>query len=85
MNIQGSLEFVAAVKLLAVEGKKIAKDGINLADIPEALVLLNHLDLVLKAAKDFHEVGAELKDIDQAELIQLGSALYEAFQEIKNA
>lgn len=85
MNIKASKELIAAIKLLAVEAKKISKDGINLADIPEALVLLSHLDVVLKAAKDFHDVGAELKDIDQAELIELGSDIYSAFKEIQLA
>lgn len=85
MNIQGSLEFVAAVQLLGVEGKKIAKDGVNLADLPEALELLKHIDSLIAAAKDFHEVGSELKDIDQAEAAQLGFALFAAFKAIKEA
>ena len=85
MNLQNSLEIVKAVEILGVEGKKIAKDGVNLADLPEALELVKHLDVFVAAFKDAGEVVAEIKDLDQAELIALGSKCYEVVVNIVKA
>ncbi len=85
MDIKNSLEIVEAIKVLGVEGKKIAKDGVNLADLPEALELIKKIDVFIAAFKDAELVGAEVKDLDQAELIQLGAALYDVFKSIKEA
>ena len=84
-DIKGSLELVNAVKILAVSGKKIAKDGISLADIPEAVELIKHIDDLMSAIKDFHLIAGEAKDLDQAELIALGSAIWSAVKEIQAA
>ena len=85
MNLKGTKEVLEAVKILAVSGKKIAKDGISLADLPEAVELIKHIDELILAAKDAHLVGSELKDLDQAELIELGSLLWSTVKEIKEA
>jgi hypothetical protein len=83
--LKGTLEAIAAIKLLGVEAKKIAKDGVSLADLPEAIELIKHIDVLVAAVKDINEIPAEIKAIDQAELIELGSALFDVFQSIKNA
>lgn len=85
MDIKSSLEVVAAVKLLGVEAKKISKTGLNAASIPEAVVLLSHIDVIITAVKDASLVGAEIKDLDQAELVILGSALWDAVKAIQAA
>jgi len=82
MNIQASLEVLNAVEVLGVSAKKIAKDGVNISDLPEAVELLKHVGEFVQAAKDAHLVGEELKDVDQAELIQLGSKVYEIIKAI---
>ena len=85
MDLKNSLEIVKAVEVLGVSVKKISKDGVNLADLPEALELIKQLDVFIAAVKDAKEVIGEVKDLDQAELIQLGSALYSSFKAIKEA
>lgn len=85
MDLKNTLEIVESIKILAVAGKKISKDGITLADIPEAVELLKHIDVFVAAFKDAKEVVGEVKDLDQAELLQLGTALYGVFKEVKEA
>lgn len=85
MDIKNTLEVVEAIKLLGVSGKKIAKDGVNLADLPEAIELLKQLDKIVVAVEGISELGKELQDIDQAELLQLGTAVFGAFKAIKEA
>ncbi len=85
MKIDQTLEVLAAVELLAVAGKKVAKDGLSLADLPEALELLKHLDVLVAAVKGADEVVAEIKDLDQGELIVLGTKVVEIVKAIKSA
>lgn len=84
-DVHATLEVLEAVKLLAVSGKKIAKDGVSLADLPEAVELLKHVDQIVLAAKDAHLIGEEVKDLDQAELIAVGSKVFELVKSIKEA
>ena len=85
MDTKGTLELLNAIEILAVAGKKIAKDGIGMADIPEAVELLKHIDEIMMAIKDFHLIGEEIKDVDQAELIILGSKVFSMVKAIKEA
>lgn len=85
MDIKSTKEVVETLEVIGVAAKKIAKDGINLADIPEAVELIKHIDLFVSTVKDFHLVGQELKDIDQAEIMELGVACFNAFKAIKEA
>lgn len=85
MDIKNTLEIVKAVEVLGVEAKKIAKDGVSLTDLPEALELIKQVDVIVAAVKDAKVAVDEVKELDQAELIQLGSAVYSAFKAIKEA
>lgn len=85
MNIQNALEIVKAIEVLGVSAKHIAKDGVNLADLPEALELIKKVDLFVAAVKDAGLVVGEVKDLDQMELIELGTKIYGAFKAIKEA
>ncbi len=85
MDIKNTLEVLDAVELLAVQGKKIAKDGISLADLPEAIELVKHVDVIVAAVEDAKEVVDEAKDLDQAELIQIGSRVVALVKAIKEA
>lgn len=85
VNIQNSKEVLKAVEIVGVSAKKIAKDGVNLADLPEALELLKHVDDIVVAVKDANMIDDELKELDQAELIELGSACYDMIKNIAKA
>lgn len=76
VGIKESKELLEGVELLAVSAKKIAKDGVSLADLPEAIELLKKLDVLVEAFKGLSNVDEEIKDLDQAELIELGSKVF---------
>lgn len=75
-GIKESKELLEGIELLALSAKSIAKDGISLADIPEALELLKKLDVLIAAVGGIGEIGEEVKDLDQAELIELGAKVF---------
>jgi hypothetical protein len=80
-----TLELIAALEILAVSGIQISKDGISAADLPKVLELLKKFDVIADGVKNLHAIPAEIKDIDQAELIQVGSAVFQAVKNIKAA
>lgn len=80
-----TLELVAALQLIAVSGIEISKGGIGADDLPKALELIKHFDVLVEGVKGVDKIGGEVKDIDQAELIALGSAVFTLFKEVKTA
>lgn len=85
VGIKESKELLAGIELIAVSAKKIAKDGVSLADIPEALELLKKLDVIVESVKGLDQLDEEAKDLDQAELIELGSKVFSIVKAIKEA
>ena len=85
MDIKNTLEVIAAVELLGVSGKEIAKDGIAIDDLPKALELLKKYDVLLAAVDGIGEVVDEAKDIDSAEAVIIVTALMATIKKIKEA
>lgn len=85
MDIKNTMEVLAAVEILAVSAKKIAKDGVSLADLPEALELIKHVDEIVAAVEGVDQIPAEIKDVDQAELVAIGAKVFEIVKAIKEA
>lgn len=75
-DIKATKEVLEALTVIGIEAKKIAKDGISMADLPEALELFKHIDLFVAAIKDAKLIPSEMKDLDQAEAIELGTKVY---------
>lgn len=85
-SVKESLEVVAAVKLLGVDVKKALKDGkLNAEDLPIVLDLVKNAQILIDAVEGIAVVGEEVKELDEAEMIALGSALFSAIKEIKSA
>lgn len=82
LGIKESLELLAAIELGSVGIIDIAKDGIGADDIPKALDLVKKSDVFVEGVKGFNEIDDEVKDLDQAELIQLGSAAFVMIKKI---
>ena len=76
VSINETLEVLAAIELGAVSILDIAKDGVGLEDLPKALELVKKADVFVAAVKDAKEIPAELKDLDQEEVIKLGMAAF---------
>ena len=85
MDVKNTLEVIAAVELLGVAGKEIAKDGIAIDDLPKALELLKKYDVLVAAVDGIGEVVDEAKDIDSAEAVIIVTALMATIKKIKEA
>lgn len=85
LGIKESLELIAGIELAAVSGIEIAKDGLGMDDIPKALELIKHSDVLIEAVKGIDQIDDEAKDLDDAELIQLGSKAYAMVKKIAAA
>jgi hypothetical protein len=84
-ELKETLELVKALDLLASKGIEISKGGIGAEDIAPAVELLKQLNVLIEGFKGVGEVGAELGDLDDTELLQLGSAVYGVYKDIKGA
>lgn len=80
-----TLELIAAIQLAAVSGIEIAKGGITADDLPKALDLIKKFDVLVEGVKGIDLVDDEIKNIDQAHLIEAGVALFGLVKAIKEA
>jgi urease gamma subunit len=84
-GLKESLELLKAIELIGVSGLEIAKDGLGVDDISKAVDLLKQINVIIEGVKGVGEIGAEIKDLDQEELIQLGLALFGSYKKIAEA
>lgn len=83
VGIENILEVIDALEVLGVGVGSSLKDGkINMADLPILIGMLNDFNVFYKAIEGGKEVLVEGKDIDQAELLQLGARVYEVIKRI---
>jgi len=85
MGIKNLLEVIAALKVAAVAGKEISKDGIHVDDLPKALELVKKYEVFFAAVDDIELVIEEGKDIDSVEAVQIVTELMAALKAIKEA
>lgn len=85
MDVKNILEVIAAIKLLGISVKEIAKDGITIDDLPKALELLKKYEVILNAVDDVKLVIDEAKDIDTTEAVLVVTSLMDAIKSIKEA
>lgn len=83
-SVKESLEIIDGIEVLVDAGAEIMEDGkVNLSDVAALVSLAKKFD-VLKAAVDgAKEAPEEMKDLDEMELIQLGSKVYGLIKKIK--
>lgn len=85
-SIKEIKEALAGVELLGVSGVKIFADGkVNLADLPVLADLAKNLDVLIEGVKGADQIPAEAKDLDQAELIELGTLAFNLVKKLKEA
>ena len=78
-------ELLDGIEILLVAGKKIAADGINKDDLTIVFELFNQFSVLKEAFTGLKELPAEIKDIDEAELLMLGTKLYSIIKSLKEA
>lgn len=82
VGIKESKELLAGIELLAVSGLEIAKDGLGADDLAKAIELIKKVDVILAAVKGIDGIDEEIKDLDQAELIELGTLCFALVKKI---
>lgn len=85
LGIKESLELLAGVELVAVTGIEVAKDGLGMDDLAKAVELVKKSEVLVEAVKGLNLVDDEVKDLDQAELLQLGAASFAMVKKIAAA
>lgn len=84
MDLKNTLEVMEALNVIIGTANKVAADGkIDLTDAQYALGMLNDYAKFIEAVKDIKIVGAELKNLDEAEMLILGQKTWEMLKEIK--
>ena len=76
LTVKNSLEMVVAMGTAAVIIKKIAKDGIGMEDLVHIKAIADSMPVMTEAVADADMILEELKNLDQAEVIQIIGELY---------
>lgn len=84
-DLKEVLELLKGVSLITCSVKKVVKDGIDVADLSVLLDLVKEHELLIAAFKDVKEVDEEVKDLDQAEIVELINAVFKMAKDIKEA
>jgi len=79
-------ELLVSLKDIAVFAKKVAADKkVNLEDLPALVDLAKNMDEVLAGFDGLNKIPDEVKDIDEAEAMELLAALLKLIKEVKAA
>ena len=81
IGIKETKEVLLGLEAVGVKAS-VLKDGFQLADIP---VLVGVVSPLIDALKGINLVDDEIKDLDQAELAELGAAALGTIKKIKDA
>lgn len=85
-DIKEILEAINGIKLLALAEKSVMKDGkVDLSDLTVLKDLFENKQAILDAVNGISAIPAEAKDLSVGEIMQLVTALFDAFKEIKDA
>lgn len=85
-GVKETLEVVKAVELVGIQAKKVLADGkVNGEDLPAALELVKNAQTIIDAVEGITSIDDEMKDLDEAEAIQVGMAFFKTVKAIKKA
>jgi hypothetical protein len=84
-NIKEIKEMLKGLELIGSQGAKIAKGGVNFKDIPHVIELVKDYEVLDAAFSGLKEIPAEAKDLDEAELMELGLIVFRMVKNMKAA
>ena len=83
VGIKETKEIISGVKLLGVDVASALADGkIDFSDVQYAVDLAKNAQVLVDAVNGANQVGSEIKDLDQAELLELGTAAFDMVKSI---
>lgn len=84
LGLQQVIELMKGLKLVAVVAKQVAADGkVGIDDLQSLVTLAKSFDVILAAVKGVDQVVPELKDLDEAEVMQLIGEIFIIVKELK--
>jgi len=83
LGIKETKELIEAVGVIAVQAKKIVKDGVGAEDIAHLVELIKQFELLADGFKDLDLVDDEIKNLSQVEVIELISILFNMVKALK--
>jgi hypothetical protein len=85
MDIKESIELLNGIELIAVNGAKIAKDGINISDLAYLVELAKNFEVLKNAYEGINLIDDEIKELDEKELVELGLKAFSIIKNVKAA
>ena len=86
VGIKETLELLEGLKVVGVTGAKVFEDKkINLEDLPKLVELGQNFSVLKDAVEGIKDVDDELKELDQQEIMQIVSKVFELVKAIKEA
>lgn len=83
-DINQLLELLDGIAILVNTGVAIGADKqVSASDLTHLVGLLNEVGTIVEAVKGLKELPAEVKDLDQAELLQLGARVFDMVKDAK--
>ena len=80
------MEIIAGLRLIGMTGADVMADGeVNTSDLGAVVGLLTEFKVLIDAVKGAKDAMGEAKDVDQAELIMIGTEIYNVVKDIKEA
>lgn len=76
-------EFLEANKIIGINVAQALKDGLDLSDVKEVIDIVKEYQKIVEGFKGLGEAWLEVKDLDQAELAQVGAKAIEAYGAVK--
>ena len=83
VGIEETKEVVKAIEIIAVLGTKTLANGLQLSDFSALGELAKSFSDFKAAIQGISLVDDELKDLDQAELLELGSLVFDMVKKVK--
>lgn len=84
-DLKEVLELLKGVSFITCAVNKVVKDGVDVSDLSVLLELVKEHELLIAAFKDVKEIDDEVKDLDQAEIVELINAVFKMVKDIKEA
>lgn len=82
-SIKETKELLAGLGKVAVAAKKIAADGkVNASDLVTLMDLIKDVSVISEGLKGAGEIPAELKDLDEVEVLEIIACIYKISDEI---